>query len=369
MRARDHFKISGFLLILSMVVGLRAMGGKASAADNTNAVSDAEGKVAEAALITNQESIRSNLQIQEQLHDTLLAIEKNRQEAEAAAARNAKMLEERLNLMEKTLAEQRSNYLSDIERADRMMNIEHTDRMMMMVSGGFAAIGFVVLLAAAFLQWAGANRLATLAAALPDRRPTPVLGFDETKLLASSQAMEQSNARFLSIIERLEQRIQAMEITPKSPQHLPEASSTNGAEKSVEILAVAESAATTTEPASSADTDKAEAARLLLAKGQTLLKLDKPQEALDCFDEVLALDPEHADALVKKGAALERLQRLDEAIECYDLAIARDNSLTMAYLYKGGVFNRMERYSEALACYELALKSQQKGHAANVIID
>jgi tetratricopeptide (TPR) repeat protein len=97
--------------------------------------------------------------------------------------------------------------------------------------------------------------------------------------------------------------------------------------------------------------------------------LDKPQEALDCFDEVLALDPEHADALVKKGAALERLQRLDEAIECYDLAIARDNSLTMAYLYKGGVFNRMERYSEALACYELALKSQQKGHAANVIID
>jgi tetratricopeptide (TPR) repeat protein len=84
--------------------------------------------------------------------------------------------------------------------------------------------------------------------------------------------------------------------------------------------------------------------------------LDKPEAALGCLEEVLALDPGHTEALVKKGAALERLQRFDEAIQCYDRAIAQDNSMTMAYLYKGGVFNRTERYSEALACYEQALK-------------
>jgi tetratricopeptide (TPR) repeat protein len=73
--------------------------------------------------------------------------------------------------------------------------------------------------------------------------------------------------------------------------------------------------------------------------------------------------------MLKRGAALERLQRLNEAIECYDRAIATDSTMTMAYLHKGGVFNRLERYSEALECYERALRSQEKGRAAEVMAE
>jgi tetratricopeptide (TPR) repeat protein len=62
--------------------------------------------------------------------------------------------------------------------------------------------------------------------------------------------------------------------------------------------------------------------------------------------------------------ALERLQRLDEAIQCYDRAIAADGSMTIAYLHKGGLCNRLERFSEALTCYEQALRSQEKRSAA-----
>ena len=42
-----------------------------------------------------------------------------------------------------------------------------------------------------------------------------------------------------------------------------------------------------------------------MGKGQTLLKLDKPEEAVVCFDKALAMDPGNTDVLVRKGAALE----------------------------------------------------------------
>ncbi|PYK96478.1 MAG: hypothetical protein DME19_19595, partial [Verrucomicrobia bacterium] len=113
-------------------------------------------------------------------------------------------------------------------------------------------------------------------------------------------------------------------------------------------------------PEAAPDSSQAPHLALLLAKGQTLLSLDKPAEALACFDEIISLDPRNAEAFVKKGTALERLRRTEEALECYDRAIAVDRSLTTAYLYKGGVFNRLQRFEEALKCYEQALQTEQK---------
>jgi tetratricopeptide (TPR) repeat protein len=63
--------------------------------------------------------------------------------------------------------------------------------------------------------------------------------------------------------------------------------------------------------------------------------------------------------LLHKGAALERLQKDQEAIDCYDQAIRADKYLTMAYLHKGGLYNRMEKFNEAMECYEQALKVQE----------
>jgi len=103
---------------------------------------------------------------------------------------------------------------------------------------------------------------------------------------------------------------------------------------------------------------------VLLGKGQTLMRLNRPADALEVFDEALAVDPDNADVYVKKGTALERMKKLDEAIACYDRAIAANASMTLAYLCKGGAFNQMERFSEALECYEQALRSQHKTPAA-----
>ena len=93
----------------------------------------------------------------------------------------------------------------------------------------------------------------------------------------------------------------------------------------------------------------------LLAEGQALLAANELEKALKCYDTVLTLHPDHAEAFVKMGSVLEKLGRNDEAFASYDCAIAVDDSMTVAYLHKGGLCNRLARYEEATRCYEKAL--------------
>jgi tetratricopeptide (TPR) repeat protein len=318
---------------------------------------------------SSPETLRSYLQIQEQLHNTQLAIERNRQETEAANARNAELLQGRLSLLEKSLASQRLDELKDLQRSNRLVLI---------AAGIFALIGFLVLLFTAFLQWSAVNRLATVAAALPGSHALGMghvpaaLGLGETQLVGAG-SVEESTTRFVGTIERLERRLHEMENAMFSKRSLaePTASNGNGNGNGHDRPTPGASAENGNDTGAlpPPTSKEAGAVNLLLGKGETLLKLDQMEGALACFEEALTIDPASAEALVRKGLALERLQRLDEAIVCYDRAIATDTSMTMAYLYKGGVFNRMERYSEALECYEKALKTQAKGPAANVIVD
>src|SRR5277367_2893984 len=141
---------TGCLLLLVLMSLLRP----AQAAD-TNAAPDPAGTNA-------QDSLRFYLQIQEQLRRTLVAIEENRQDAEAEAATNQQALAERLRVMEKTLAD---------GRLEQMQGMERSDRMILMAAGTFAAIGFLVLLLAAFLQWTAVNRFAAAAASLSAAYP------------------------------------------------------------------------------------------------------------------------------------------------------------------------------------------------------
>lgn len=263
---------------------------------------------------TNDDSERAYLQIQE-------IIEENRQALDAAAS-NTVILDQRLRGLENALAD---------TRAAQQRSLEHSNTVILAAASGVAAIGILSLMFAAFLQWTAINRLAG-GVKYSTAPPLALPGLE-------GRGLEQASMRFLGLTERLEQRIRELEGS-----------------------AHAHSTLTETLPAldNGASGGKAAEISVLFDKSQTLLKLDKPEAALRCLDELLELDPENTQALVKRGAALERLQRLDEAVESYDRAIARDHSMTIAYLAKGGVFNRMERYGEALACYEQALKKPAK---------
>jgi tetratricopeptide (TPR) repeat protein len=304
-----------------------------------------------------QETLRAYLQLQEQLHETQLAIEQNRKESREAYAQNAEVLADRLKAIELALSAQRSRELDAMQSSNRLM---------LTVAGALVAVGFIAMLLMAYFQWRTVHGLAEISAAMPAVRAMGTgpgmgaLGSGDASMVMVGPAT-QSSLRLLGAMERLEKRIGGLE--QGSP-----AAFAGGAEG--ERTQIAENGPPDSSPNGNSEKtmptseESVESrVRLLLGKGQSMLNLDNPEEALACFDEALSLEPANTDGLVRKGTALERLQRLDEAIECYNRAIEADCSMTIAYLHKGGLYNRLERFNEALECYEQALRTQEKRHA------
>jgi tetratricopeptide (TPR) repeat protein len=299
------------------------------------------------------ETLRSYLHLQEQLRATQSALERNRQETEALAARNAEAVAARFKAIETAISTQRIEELntmkSSMETLERSM--ESNNRMLMTVAGTIASVGFLVLLLTAYLQWRSVSRLAEFSALVQSARvgllpPSPT----EAQFLGAGDPV-QSGQRLSSALTHLEKRIFELEHTAHGPA-------------AGQAIAPGEPALANGAVKENGEKDPADHDAVLLAKGQSLLNLDKAVEALACFDEILRAEPNHAEALVKKGLALEELRQMDEALQCYDRAIAANSDLTIAYLQKGGLFNRLERYEEALQCYEQALQAQEKAHAA-----
>ncbi len=61
-----------------------------------------------------------------------------------------------------------------------------------------------------------------------------------------------------------------------------------------------------------------------------------------------------AETLLRRANAFEQAHRPEDALACYEQVLALDTSLTEAYVGKGRVLNQLERYREALDCFEQA---------------
>ncbi len=280
----------------------------------------------------SQRVLRSYLQLQEQLHATLLAIEQSRIENTAAAHTNSEALAARLEMIEKSLAQ---------SREQQMESMRNSNRTMLTLAGIFVGVGFLTLLFMAFFQLRGMNRLAEIATGMPGGQ-FPALGSADPRLLGAGGENAQSS-RLHGVISRLEQRIEELE----GAAHASPSGNGHSERKAFPVILDVGQAA-------------ANHVTVVLGKGQALLNLGQAENALLAFEEALTAAPDHAEAHVRKGQALERLKRFDEALASYDRAIALDRSLTQAYLAKGGMFNQQERFSEALTCYEQALRSEAK---------
>ena len=368
-RTRAGFHWAGLITCLCLLCG-GAIGHSAEApAPGTGGVATAESGPTPATRSQEQQDV-----IQQ-------AIEQTRREADAAARRNAEVLTERLGQIQQSLETQHRRELEAVQSSNRTT---------LLVAGVLAAAGFLGMFCLAFFLMRATNRL-TEAAMTGPLGHALVSGHgpdglrSENRQLTAGNPADVAGARFLGAIEQLEKRLQELEQSSQSisPADLVVAAGDETTKSAAGVppaheaaaeaklsLSVAgdgskvggqEDAAVSRESAAESGPDAHVA--VLLAKGQTLLNLDKAEEALACFDEALVRDPRHAEGLVKKGTALERLGRTEAALECYDRAIAVDGSLTTAYLHKGGVFNRLERYEEALKCYEQALLSEQKSVA------
>jgi tetratricopeptide (TPR) repeat protein len=340
--------LRSLMLCLALALGWAALG----SAQPAGAYAAEGGTPATAPGGTN-----SSPNVQEELRMTQQVLEQLRRELDQNAARNAAAITSSLSMLEPTLARL---------QAQQMQLVQRSNSTILIVAGVFAGVGFLALLLIVVILMRALSRFSELATAsngpaaralLPAGSPaTAALGSGELAHL-NATAVEQASTRFQSAIDQLQKRIHELEhttqpATPDAARTLPSPAA------ALNISPLPGQA----KPGEASDTP----ARigLLLGKGQALLNLDQADHALECFEEILTIDPNHTETLIRRGLALEKLQQWDKALESYDRAIALDNSLTVAFLYKGGVCNKLQRHREALESYEKALHTEKRSRAS-----
>ena len=318
--------------------------------------------------LNQAELLKAYLQTQQQLQAAQLAIVNNRVEAEAAARVQAAAVAEKIDAMKAALEVERERQRferqqAEAERERERIEAERSHRTVLWIAGIFGGVGLLAILITPLLQWRAINRMAEIGAQRPQLAAPDHGGLLPAGMSASSdQTVTSSNQRLLSMIDRMEQRIFELEHTSASPQAgvaqmaSPASVAPASPVRSVEITSGPPSAKSVR-----ANPDQGDTVAVLLGRGRLLLEANKPRDAVACYDELLRIDANNAEALVRKGSALERLRRDEEALQCYNLAIRADRRKTLAYLYKGAVCNRLARYAESVESYELALKSEEAG--------
>ena len=90
-------------------------------------------------------------------------------------------------------------------------------------------------------------------------------------------------------------------------------------------------------------------------RGNALMDLKRPAEALASYDRAIVLKPDYAEAHNNRGNALMDLKRPAEALASYDKAIALNPDYAEAYSNRGNALRALKRPEEALASYDKAI--------------
>lgn len=78
------------------------------------------------------------------------------------------------------------------------------------------------------------------------------------------------------------------------------------------------------------------------------------EQALECFDKSLELNPQFEDAWLGKSVALYNLGRFQDAIQPIDRALELNPDYVMAWCIKGEILSRLGKPDEADYCYARA---------------
>ena len=94
----------------------------------------------------------------------------------------------------------------------------------------------------------------------------------------------------------------------------------------------------------------------LCEKGGKLISQEKYEEAISCYDKVIAFeDPYHSEsALFDKGTTLFQLERYEEAIACYDEVNKGVPEYLEGWNLKGHALKKLGREKEAEECFAKA---------------
>ena len=91
-------------------------------------------------------------------------------------------------------------------------------------------------------------------------------------------------------------------------------------------------------------------------RGNVLVALKRPEEALVSFDEAIRLKPDYANAFNNRGNGLLALKRVDEAISSYDAVLRLDPKHPTAHCNRGAALMEINRPDMALASFDMAIQ-------------
>jgi tetratricopeptide (TPR) repeat protein len=208
-------KLGFFCLLLALSLStLRAVEGDSPAA--VTAQPDAA--------IGSNDIARAYFQLQDQVVATQFAVERARQEFQAAAARDALTVSNRLQAIQESLLLQHAE----------LAEAHHLNRLLLVVMGVFAVVIFATAGLTVYFQSRAMNRLADISAELSASRgmalalpPAASVGLRDHKAL-SNGAVEQSSARLIGLVQVLEKRIGELEQTAGVPVKQGQKPITNG---------------------------------------------------------------------------------------------------------------------------------------------
>jgi tetratricopeptide (TPR) repeat protein len=120
------------------------------------------------------------------------------------------------------------------------------------------------------------------------------------------------------------------------------------------------------------------AAKDCIDKGKVLLKQGQYDEALACFDQAIAKEPQNPNAWAAKCIALMTLMRAQEALACAEkvqefgdpvaaaelVAACREMVRTEQSYNKGLELHQLGRLDEEIACYEQVLQVEPQHEKA-----
>ena len=93
----------------------------------------------------------------------------------------------------------------------------------------------------------------------------------------------------------------------------------------------------------------------LIGKGYRASKAGVYDDALECFDRVLDIIPDHKHAIECKVNVLVNQNKVVELLQWYDEMLAVDPKNIAVLLHKANTLHCLVRDSEAIGCYNIIL--------------
>ena len=94
-------------------------------------------------------------------------------------------------------------------------------------------------------------------------------------------------------------------------------------------------------------------------KGNLLLELGRYAEASACYRRILEIEPQNLVALINQGIARQGESNYEEAIDCYDRALAIDDRQLEVWQSKGVCLTNLEKHEESIQCYDRVLQGDE----------